>query len=122
MPEDEPLKLSCCYEWNNIRRTLTFAVTLILMFTTTSDSCFPGGRLIRRLPKKEPPLIFKQHLPSVPENAVTASGPREGRIRRHDRRFKELVSNHNQDIIFKDDENTGADRIMSLVSFHDLIV
>lgn len=99
------------------QRTLSYvALLMILLFTSPTDSCFPGGRLIRRLPKKEPALIFKQHVPNVPETSITASGPREGRIRRNDRRFKELITNYNPDVIFKDEELTGADRIMSLVS------
>lgn len=74
-----------------------------------------GGR--QRIQKKLKPLVFKQHVPNVGEKTITAAGPKEGRIGRLDPRFKDLVPNYNADIIFKDEEGTGEDRLMTQVCF-----
>jgi hypothetical protein len=97
--------------------TLLFTViALQLLITGEVSACGPGrsgGR--RRNPRKLTPLVFKQYVPNLSENTLPASGPSESPISRHDQRFKDLVPNYNPDIVFRDEEGTGADRLMTQV-------
>jgi hypothetical protein len=53
----------------------------------------------------------------VSEFAYGASEPADGAIHRDDPRFQDLVENHNTDIIFRDEERDGSDRIMTQVTY-----
>jgi len=81
---------------------------------TMVTGCGPGrhrgnGRRHRRMT----PLVYKQHVPNVSEHTLGASGLPEGKITRDSSSFKDLVFNSNPDIIFKNEERSNADRMMS---------
>lgn len=105
------------HEVGLLQRALVCAAVFVLVWGPCGECCGPGrGGGRRRSPRKLTPLVFKQHVPNVAENTLGASGLTEGRISRDDPRFNDLVPNYNADILFSDEEGTGADRLMTEVS------
>lgn len=102
-----------------MRVTLSLSVCMLL-----ASGCGPGrGFGKRRHPKKLKPLILRHFIPNVAEKTLGASGKYEGKISRLSERFNDLTPNYNPDILFKDEENTNADRLMTQVSnYTDLCI
>lgn len=105
----------------SVAAALPRVVALITIFITTCfngvvESCGPGrgaGGFRKHGTQQATPFVFKQHVPNVWENNLAASGLSEGKIDRGSERFKDLVPIYDKDIIFRDDEGTGADRFMT---------
>nr|AAC15065.1 hedgehog [Lytechinus variegatus] len=93
---------------------LTVQITTALCLIALTQACHPGrsGKTSHR-PRNRTPLQYKQKVPNISEDTFGASGPPEGRIDRDDERFSKLSPNNNDDIVFKDEEGTGADRLMT---------
>lgn len=96
-----------------------FKLILVLFHVSVTLACLSGGRTsMRGRPGRfsnREPLLYGQYVPNRSELSVSASGPTEGRISRGSDKFSELVKNNNLDVVFKDEEETGADRYMSKV-------
>ncbi|EDW14996.1 protein hedgehog [Drosophila mojavensis] len=98
------------------RGSCFMALLLLLLLALNfrhAHSCGPGRGLGRRRERNLYPLVLKQTVPNLSEYHNGASGPLEGVIHRDSPKFKNLVLNYNKDILFRDEEGTGADRVMS---------
>lgn len=95
-------------------------LVILMLFThlfATVMPCGPGrGIGGQRRFRKLKPLVFHQQKPNFSEKNPIASGEALGKITRSDEKFKELETNYNEDIVFRDEEGTGADRVMTQVS------
>lgn len=99
--------------------SIIIVMLLVTIVIVSVESCGPGrGIGGPRRSRKLTPLVFKQHVPNVSENTLGASGLQEGKITRNHTKFGTLESNYNRDIIFKDEEGSGADRVMTQVTFY----
>lgn len=96
---------------------LLLLLLLAALSFRSAHGCGPGRGLGRRRERNLYPLVLKQTVPNLSEYQSGASGPLEGAIQRDSPKFKDLVPNYNRDILFRDEEGTGADRLMSKVSF-----
>ncbi|TMW48651.1 hypothetical protein DOY81_006281 [Sarcophaga bullata] len=96
----------------NLTRLCT--ILLVLNLFSLAAGCGPGRGIGGPRPKRKlTPLVFKQHVPNMSEQTLGASGISEGAINRDSAKFKKLEFNNNRDIIFKDEEGTGADHVMT---------
>ena len=94
---------------------------LILGFALNlAQSCHPGrGGIRRRGARKLKPLVYKEHFPNYSERSLASSGLNQGAVSRQSKRFRELVVNLNPDVKFRDEEGTGADRLMTQVNHNE---
>ena len=86
----------------------------LLHSVPSPESCRNVGRFFAGLSladAKGDDLALGDMVPAKSE--VDASGAITKKITRNDAEFANLVSNSNADIVFKDEEGTGADRMMS---------
>ena len=81
-----------------------------------AQCCHPGrGGIRRRGARKLKPLVYKEHFPNYSERSLASSGLNKGVVSRESKRFRDLVVNLNPDVKFRDEEGTGADRLMTQV-------
>ena len=103
--------------WRSRRRKWLLTILIVFLQSLAVEGCGPGrGGIRRRGSRKITPLVYKQHVPNYSERSLAASGLPEGLVDRSNPKFRQLVANYNNDIIFKDEEGTGADRLMTPVS------
>ncbi|KAG7255792.1 hypothetical protein CRUP_012675 [Coryphaenoides rupestris] len=87
---------------------------LLTLCSWLVQGCGPGPRYgAPPRHRKLTALHYKQMVPNFSEKNLGASGRPEGKAPRGSERFNQLVCNYNPDIVFKDEENTNADRFMT---------
>ena len=100
----------------NVEDLLLLLLIAAAACTQPALACGPGFRTGRRPSgAKLIPLLEQQHIPSVSELTIGASGPSEGFIARGSVRFNKLVRNYNPNVVFADRDGRGNDRIMTKV-------
>lgn len=90
-----------------------FVLLLGALHFRPSLTCGSRNGYDRRGPRK--PLMLQQSIPDTTEFSQQASGPANGKITRNSPEFEKLEPCYNNGIIFRDEEGTGADRLMSKV-------
>lgn len=90
-----------------------FVLLLGVLHFRPSLTCGSRNGYDRRGPRK--PLMLQQSIPDTTEFSQQASGPANGKITRNSPEFEKLEPCYNNGIIFRDEEGTGADRLMSKV-------
>lgn len=90
-----------------------FILLLVVIQFRPSLSCGSRTGYGKRGPRK--PLMLTQSIPDTNEISQQASGPAKGKISRNSPEFAKLEPCYNNGIIFRDEEGTGADRLMSKV-------
>lgn len=96
------------------KRSIHSVAIVILIFTGYTTPCGPDFKPGKgKSRRKATPFVYKQHFPNISEFAYGASEPPNGAISRGGPGFEDLVENHSPDIIFRDEERDGSDRIMT---------
>lgn len=113
-------KKKMCHLISNVVQNANYGLVVWLLLVQMTLGCGPGRGIGYKRQRKLTPLVFKEHSPNMPESTYGASRQIEGAISRDSPNFTNLVPNYNNDIVFKDDEGTGADRLMSQVNVNDL--
>ena len=97
-----------------IRFTFLVFLLLLVQFRLSLSCSGSTNALDKRGPRKA--LMLEQNVPDTSEYSQQASGPSKGKITRNSPEFDKLKPCYNNAIIFKDEEGTGADRLMSKVA------
>ncbi len=112
-PSHDPIVVPLRLSAPRLFRPLPLRVALFaLALSTSSSACetgLPSGPSLSR--EHVAALRLGQHIPDVPE--TEASGALTHPIERHTAGFSRLVRCGDHHILFKDEEKTGADRMMT---------